>query len=418
MFPRFKRLKTPKRRLNVPAPATARWPDLIGAPMGALTILQRKRIACVSSGSVASRIAVHFARMQIASLVIVDPAAFKPQSVLTHDIGPAVIGRPKAQYVAEYCRQISRETVVTAHVGRVQDLPPSALADCDLVVLASDNLNAETFTGQLCLHLGIPLLNAAVHGETLTAQIRFFAGAGQTSACPGCLFNDHEWKLHDDEAIFSCNGGEPTLQVQPTISTSFLCSIAADLAVTQAVRHFLGLGDPVANTLLTWSGYTHRSLVSPLAKSESCRLEHVTWQRAAAPKPLVDCTIEELLAAAEMRISGQATIAIEGYAWAEKAFCCGGFQQIDEFVAQSATAAVACPKCRKPLAVPPFFLRRETPLASLRTQVPLTALGIAATGGVVLSDGTRGVLVRHAAHGNEPTTDIVQPPIASPEGYV
>jgi molybdopterin/thiamine biosynthesis adenylyltransferase len=380
-----------------PAPAmAARWPSLVGVASDAFETIQRRRIVCISAGSVASRIAPHCARMQVAQLLIVDPARFKRESLLTHDIRPDSIGRPKSEYVAELCRQLSPSTLVSAIVGRVQDLAPSTLADYDFAFAATDNLHAETSTAQLCLRLGIPLVLAAVHGETLTAQVKLFANERPSDPCPACLFNDQEWRFQDDEAIFSCGGGAAEFRVQPTRSTSFLCSMAADLAVAQAVRWFLGLGASVANTELTWCAYTHRVLLSPLVCNPNCRLEHVAWERAAVSRPVADCTPEELLAAAQMSSQSGVTIAVEGYMLAEKAFCCGREQPLGRFVALVGAAAGACPVCAGPLVPPPFFLRRDVPLKLLPPRATLAQLGASAACGALVSDGSRVVLVRHA----------------------
>ena len=263
---------------SMPALA-ARWPRLVGVSDDAMERIRALRIVCVSAGSVASRIAVHCARMEVAAMLVVDPARLKRESLLTHDILPESIGRAKAEYVAEVCRQISPATQVRALVCKLQDLPASTCADYDFIFAATDNLNAETATAQLALHLGIPLLLAAVHGETLTAQVKLFANAPTGGPCPVCLFNDRERSLQDEEAVFSCAGGPTEFRTGPTRSTSFLCSMAADLAVAQGVRWFLGLGAGVGDTELTWSAYSHRVLQSPLVANANCPLEHAAWQQ-------------------------------------------------------------------------------------------------------------------------------------------
>ena len=53
------------------------------------------------TGSVASRIAENFVRMQIASALFNDPARFKTESLLTHSIGPEALGHYKAEWLAE-----------------------------------------------------------------------------------------------------------------------------------------------------------------------------------------------------------------------------------------------------------------------------------------------------------------------------
>ena len=47
----------------------------------------------------------------------------------------------------------------------------------DAVLLAGDNLALEIAVAQFCLHFGVPLYHAAVHGETLTAEYRVLAAS-------------------------------------------------------------------------------------------------------------------------------------------------------------------------------------------------------------------------------------------------
>src|SRR5262249_32457442 len=159
----------------------------------AAAILARQRVAVVGAGSVGGRIALHLARQRLAAITIVDPARYKSQSVLTHEISPADVGRAKAEAVAARCQAISPGTVVTPHVARVQDLPVSQFTNCDLMVLSGDNLQSETAASEICARLAIPLVHAAVHGETLTAQVRFVAHATADGPCLACSYSADEW---------------------------------------------------------------------------------------------------------------------------------------------------------------------------------------------------------------------------------
>lgn len=373
-----------------------RLPKLVGAPANAAEILSRLRVLMIGGGSVGSRVASHLARWQVTRIAIADPSNFKPQSVLTHDIGLEAIGQPKAEWSADICHRVSPTTDVAAHVARIQDLPPSAFVGFDLAVLASDNLRAETAAGQLCQWLGLPLVQGSVAGETLSAEVRFFGNSNADSPCPGCQFSDDEWRYHDDELVYACNGGPATQKIQPTMSTSFLCSIAADLVMTQIMRHVLGLGQPVADTLLSWCGYTHRAFISPLARRTTCRLEHTRWEQAVVSKPLAECSPAELLVAAGMDEPAMAelvTLGVEKHRFAERAWCCNHEQAIDRFVPAGKTSVVACQHCGEPLVPSPFFLRPDVPLAKISVSAALRKSGVSSTSGIRLTAGSRTAIV-------------------------
>src|SRR5262249_3239740 len=157
---------------------------------------------------------------------IVDRGRFKPESLLTQPIAPDDLGNPKAESTGRLCKRISPQTAVAAWDGPVEELGTLAFADVDFVVLATDNLAAEVEVGQRCLGWRKPLVHASVHGETLVAQVRFFANANGEGPCPACAFGAAEWAHLNQETTFSCEGlaaGRPVAVKKsgpPTRSTS------------------------------------------------------------------------------------------------------------------------------------------------------------------------------------------------------
>src|SRR5687768_5382484 len=78
------------------APPDARLPDFLDARHEPRAALAKLRAAVVGAGSVGMRICTHLARLGIAELSIVDSATLKSESLLTHPIYPADIGKSKA----------------------------------------------------------------------------------------------------------------------------------------------------------------------------------------------------------------------------------------------------------------------------------------------------------------------------------
>jgi molybdopterin/thiamine biosynthesis adenylyltransferase len=189
----------------LPDPAV-RLPTFAGGPADAARKLGALRIFIVGLGSVGGRIALHLARLGIATLWLIDPKRYKPESLLTHEIEPRDVGQFKARTTARRCKAISSTTRVFAFSGSVEDLPLDAFADADLVLLATDNLAAEIEVGQRCARLGKTLFQASVHGDTLTAQIRIFANVDRRGPCPACGFGDVEWRMLNEQVRFSCDG--------------------------------------------------------------------------------------------------------------------------------------------------------------------------------------------------------------------
>lgn len=358
-------------------PLADRLPQFIGGPADAVERLMRLRVGVVGCGSVGKRIAVHFARLAVASLIVVDPSVVKPQSLVTYDVGPGDIGRGKAELAAAECSAIHPHGEVEAFAAPVQHVPLGALADLDVIVAAPDNLPCEVDAGSTAKRLGIPFVLAAVHGPTLSAQVRCFGNDSVDGPCPACAFSELEWELHDRSIEFSCAGRTAHVRSEPTMSTSFLCSTAADLAMNQLVRRTLGLGRPVDDTVIAWSGYTHRTLISELVRNPNCRREHVRMQRIAFDEPLGDLTWRQLRerceAEAGSRIVG---VEIERHSFAERGYCdCGAEAEIGRFLPDGATSGARCRECGGRLTVPPFHLRRAVPIKALNASATLRESG-------------------------------------------
>ena len=367
---------SPALGISAPAPLAARTPKFLGrsADLPSIqAVLSELHVAMIGAGSVGARAAFHVARQQVKRISIIDPATYKPESVLTQPMLPEHVGMEKAAYVGGICQAISPNTEVLTFRGEIQSLPPDALADPDVILLATDNLKAEVEAGQRGAWLGIPLIHAAVHGDTLTSQVRTFANRGE-GPCPACGFGDVEWGMLREETTFRCTGPEgpeERTRVVPTMSTSHLCSLAADFAVNQLLRFVLHLGKSVGDTVLQYNGYTHATTVSPLVRRSGCPIEHAAWKRHSLEGPLREASLRQIAAAAGIRgrkLTGRppTMIRIGDLSYVEGAFCCGELQPLGVFrdLRQSHQLG-GCIHCDAPRQAIPYFTRRGAPVASL-----------------------------------------------------
>ena len=400
-----------------PVAPELRLPKFFGCNLDAKKILCALRVTIIGLGSVGGRVAAHLARFQVASLHLVDPKAFKPESLLTHEMSPADVGKSKAMQVARRCKRISPRTRVFAFIGGVADLALSDLARMSLVVLATDDLAPEVDAGWKCANVGKALIQGSVHGETLCAQVRVFGNASAQSPCPACIYNEMEWRLLYERAKFSCQGGPvPSSEFQvpsstspsskletrnpepgtapPTMSHSALCALAADLVLNQVLRAALKLGEPVEDTLLEYCGYTNRIVTSRLVRNPKCPVDHSIFELAFAPRELAECSLAELATTAGAQPSDPSLgFTIEGFVWANKLVCqCPTLRSVQRFVKSGRKEIGRCSKCNSPLQVQPFYSLRTVPMQTLgeSAAVPLGKLG---------THGARSVLVQTAERG-------------------
>jgi molybdopterin/thiamine biosynthesis adenylyltransferase len=383
----FKEISPLRSLQPIAAPRAARLPAFVGMQPGAGTCLDDLTLMGVGCGSVGSTFMLHAARLKPRALYLVDHGLVKPESLLTHVcVMPEHIGKPKASLVGHLCGKSSPETRVYAYDGNVQSLSPAAFAKVDLVMLASDNLACEVEVAQQCLRWGKPLIQAAVHGDTLTAQVRCFSHASEETACLRCGFSEAEEAALNRQVTFSCQGVHDATThaprgAEPTVSTSFLCSMAAELALVQAVRLVLGLGKPSEDCLIEYCGYTHRTVLSPLKRNPKCLCDHQPFQLGALPWPrLGACTTADLCKAAGAKSGDSVALSVgDDLSFVETGHCgCIVPKPIGRFCSRAESLG-HCPDCGSALLVHAASSHRPASPRALagRWDTPLGEIGAA-----------------------------------------
>jgi tRNA A37 threonylcarbamoyladenosine dehydratase len=164
-----------------------RFPKLVGLKCDANAALDELSVMIVGTGALGAAAARSLAHLQVGELRLVDRGRFKPASLITQPITPSDVGRRKASAIARLCKDISPRTRVMAFDGPFQELVLADLVGASVVIVAGDNLSLLHDTGERCARLGLKLIHAAVHGETLTAQCRAYghttAGSPVPSVC-------------------------------------------------------------------------------------------------------------------------------------------------------------------------------------------------------------------------------------------
>ncbi len=387
-----------------------RRPSFIDGPPDADARLAGARLAQVGLGSIGLEGALKLARLGVARrgrgrLDLVDPGYLEAPNLETHPIGPEDLGQPKVALAARRATAIAPDLDCATFEEPFEARPLSALLGVDLVLLASDHPAVEIEVGQACTLLGIPLLHAAVHGDTLVAQVRSFTNADPEGPCPACAFGEAEWDLVASAERFRCDGGGiVAAEGQPTRSTAFLCSLAADLALIEVVRHLLGLGS-LSDRLIEYCGYTHRSVLSPLTRNADCPCEHRRLE-ALEPADPATATLAALADAAHLDPE-RSSVAIEGLRFAARGACEDpGCPSAGRFHGEDA-ATPTCAACAGPARPHPLHTWSEAPLARLGAalEAPLATLGVRAPRTLLLRGGTGGACVPLVTPSKEPSEE-------------
>ena len=381
----------------------ARMPQFFSLPESTdpSSILSRLRVACLGVGAVGRVSATHLARLGVDTLWICDKSAYKAESQLTQPISADEVGLSKAQAVGQLAKRLSPSTRVLAYDGPFESLGATAFADADIVLMATDNIRAEVECGQHCLHLGIPLVQASVHGATLTAQVRFWGHASAKSPCPACGLTNQERTALANEVLFSCDGSVASTASNPTTSTSHLCALAGDLAVNQLLRFALGLGASVVDQEVEWNGFTMRTHTTRLGRRPGCPADHAVWTTHRTRGPVGDCTLREMARAAGMHDDGRlerASFRVGETSYVQRGVCRDGHGQAVERFIGAGSPAGTCATCGGELLSEPFFTHDTAPSRLLVTQLdrPIRELCLEPPDWALVRENGNAVLFRTA----------------------
>lgn len=306
-------------------PISERFPQILEARESAAR-LGDLRVALIGAGAVGRAVAHALAMWGIRKLLVLDRGQYKPASLLVQGIGPDVIGQDKALIVANECKQISPSTHVLAFPGAIESLGDADLADFDAVIMALDSPAAELEVARHCMRLGLPLFQGAVAGEFLLAQIRAWGHHSGEGPCVECHFTAQERQMAEEERTFSCEGAGtagpaiPQRSGRPTMSPAGLSQLAGHLTAMQFLRHVLRIGEPVLDTELTYCAISHRTIIAPLKRRQTCSGEHRRWMRATLDVQLDSLTLSKLRRLAEIG-EGPVSLQIGPHIFSAGRFC-------------------------------------------------------------------------------------------------
>jgi molybdopterin/thiamine biosynthesis adenylyltransferase len=398
---------TLRRDPGARAPRGARMPAFHDIRLDPVEALLGLSVVIVGCGSVGGRLALHCARMGVGRLLLVDPDRFGAESLLTHAAAPQDVGESKAARTAARAKSLAPGARVRVFDGPVEALDPLELLDADTLLVATDNVPAELSAAQLALRLGIPCLHAALHGETLTCQVRVTGVAGPEAACLACLMGASELDGAARHTRYACAGdGRPVRAgAPPTMSVAALCSLAADLAALELLRAVLGLGGRSGDVIVEHNVYARRTTVSPVRRNPACPLEHRAWERASCLRGPEELSTRELAAAAGLAgaTPGAPALAVAGREWIEQVVCtCGANRRVERLRPSDAPEG-RCARCGERMHVPAVFRHRQVPADALgrRIDVPLARLGAGRPAAVLLESDGRSVVLSAAPRGED-----------------
>src|SRR5205823_2638564 len=132
-----------------------------------------------------------------------------------------------------------------------------------------------------------------------------------------CAFGEMEEEHLRSGQHFSCDGSGAS--AQPTMSTPALCGLAASMGATIALRHLLGLGEPLGDSLFEWCGFTSESWSGPIRRRDDCPTDHQRWTVLRLDRPLGEITPRQVAAACGLEWSSALRFEMDDFVFADPA---------------------------------------------------------------------------------------------------
>lgn len=201
---------------------------------------------------------------------IVDPDVYEAKNLISQRISPDDVGRPKAEVQARWLARFETRRV-TPFVLRIQDAP-WGLFRGGVIVSCVDSRGARRDMSEMAWRLGLPLVDAAVHGSELLARVNVYV-PGDTAPCLQCSWNEKHYRSLRFE--YHC---DDTAATAATNSPSALGCAAAALQATQ-VGKLLGdrLEESAAGSQVLIDMRRHTCTVTRFTRNPECRFDHQQW---------------------------------------------------------------------------------------------------------------------------------------------
>jgi len=225
-----------------------------------------------AGGNIGSHLVPHLPRTPgIGRATFIDRDCYDETNLWTQDIRRRDLARPKAVVQARRVREIDPTFEVEAITTAVEDVPLGALRG-DVILACVDSRAARRAINALAWRLGVPWIDAGVHGEELLCRVNVYV-PGPGRPCGECSMSEFDYETQ--EQPYPCFGAPP---VSSTNAPSALGALAAALQAIECRKLLADDWDHVAvGRQVTVSALTHRALVTRFTANPHCRFDHAVF---------------------------------------------------------------------------------------------------------------------------------------------
>jgi molybdopterin/thiamine biosynthesis adenylyltransferase len=241
-----------------------------------------------AGGNIGSHLVPHLGRMRgVRRVVLVDRDVYEERNLRSQDVTRRDVGKPKAAVQARRLRRIDPALAVSGIAAALENVPLGVLR-ADVVLGCLDSRGARRSLNLVAWRLGVPWIDAGVHGEELLARVNVHV-PGPRQPCLECA-----WEARDYETLeqaYPCAGDDTP---PATNAPSGLGALAAALQALECQKLLDGDRERLAvGRQVTVSALVHRHFVTRFAANPACRFDHDVWRIETLPRGPERLTIRQ-----------------------------------------------------------------------------------------------------------------------------
>ncbi|MEW6733236.1 MAG: ThiF family adenylyltransferase [Acidobacteriota bacterium] len=269
-------------------------------------ILRRATIMVVGAGALGNETLKNLALLGVGRLFIVDFDTISGSNLSrTVLFRRQDIGREKAVAAAEATRQLALEAtakIASFHGDMVWDLGLGVYRRMDVVLGCVDNDEARLATNRACRSIGIPWINAGIHG--LSGNIMVFGSEGVCYEC-----NVTPDQIEDAHSRYdSCeNVRKRFLQQERMPTVQVTSALISALQVQEAIK-LLHNQQPAIGKRIVFNGLTNGYSTITLQPLDECLAHGCYGEIYELPLAARTTTLAQLFEAVEDRLGPGTTI--------------------------------------------------------------------------------------------------------------
>jgi len=168
-------------------------------------------------------------------VVLIDRGKYEHDNLMTQDIVPADVNKPKAEVQARRLRRNNPRLYVEAIVDDAKNVPLGKFKG-DVILGGLDSKRARQIVTQKAWQLGVPYVDAGVNGEGMLARVSVYY-PGRENPCYECSFFPEDYETAEqDYPCFGNKNGEREADPPATGASSSLGALSASLLAIQCQK--------------------------------------------------------------------------------------------------------------------------------------------------------------------------------------